>query len=392
MIVEEAERFVDVPIAEVWDWVKKLENIVKVIPRVEIIEMQDDREASVRGYVLPDNIPFSLPEELAAGKAETVEVDESKKFTRTITQGEIFWLETFLQCEEISENETKLYMRAKGELKETTGTVLEYLLFFSPFTRIVTGTQINQILDDLGENLKEYMRKYWREELKKKTEELEAFVYTVSHDLRTPLISLEGFSDMLQEEFEDQLGEEGLHYLDRIQANVQKMDGFIDDLLELSRVGRKDGEKELEEVDVREVVDEIVSDLSSRIEEKGIDVKIQDDLPVCLFQRRRLYQVFSNLISNSCKYIGNPENPEIRIGAEDEENYWELWVEDNGIGIEEENQDKIFEIFHREKRAEEEGTGVGLAIVSKIIENQGGKIWVESEKGKGSKFHIQIPK
>ncbi len=390
MIFEEAERFVDVPAQEVWEWVKELENIVSVIPRVEIIEMRDEREGEARGHVLPDFLPFSLPEELNVGEAKTVEVNESEMYTRTVTEGEVFRLETYLECEKVSENETRLYMRAEGELRGTTGTLLEYLLFFSPVTRIVTGTQIDRILSDLGENLKEYMRKYWREELEKKTKELEAFVYTVSHDLRTPLISLEGFSDMLQEEFGAELGEEGLHYLDRIKANVEKMDNFIDDLLELSRVGRK--EEENEKVDVQEVVEEVVNDLSSVLEEKGIDVRIQEEMPTLLFQRKRLYQIFSNLISNSCKYMGTPETPKIEIRAESQESNWLLCVEDNGIGIEEENQEKIFEIFHREKRLEEEGTGVGLAIVSQIIENSGGKIWVESEKGKGSKFYIKIPK
>ncbi len=390
MFVEEAEKFVDVPLDEVWDWVKELENIAAVIPRVEILEIISEREARVRAYPLPEFLPISVPDEIASAKATTVEVNESEKYTRTITEGEIFRLETYLDCEEVSENESKLYMKAEGGLKGTAGSALEYLVFFSPITKAISGTQIEEILDSLGENLKEYMRRYWREELENKTKELEAFVYTVSHDLRTPLISLEGYSEMLSDEFEDELGEEGLHYLDRIKSNVEKMDEFIDDLLELSRVGREEQEKE--EVDVGEVVEEVVNDLSSRIEEKGINVKIEEDLPTCLFQRKRLYQIFSNLVSNSCKYIGSPENPKIEIGSEDQESNWLLWVEDNGIGIDEENQKKIFEIFQREERAEEKGTGVGLAIVRKIIESQGGEIWVESEKGEGSKFFLKIPK
>ncbi len=229
-----------------------------------------------------------------------------------------------------------------------------------------------------------------KEDLENKNKELEAFVYTVSHDLRTPLISLEGFSDMLREEFGDELGEDGTHYLDRIQANVQKMDEFIDDLLQLSRVGRKEPPEE--EVEVGEIVEEVLDDLRSRIDEKGINTEVKGEMPTLSFQRKRLYQIFSNLISNACKYMGEQEDPRIEIGVEDQEDSWLFWVEDNGIGIDEEQKDKIFEIFHREKRCDAEGTGVGLAIVKRIIENKEGEIWVESEKGEGSTFYIEFPK
>lgn len=114
-------------------------------------------------------------------------------------------------------------------------------------------------------------------ELEKKTEELESFVYTVSHDLRTPLVSLEGFSEMLMEEYEAELGEEGKHYLDRIKGNVAKMDDFIEDLLQLSRIGRKEAPKEM--VEIEGVVGNVMDELSARIEEKGIKVEVGEDLP-----------------------------------------------------------------------------------------------------------------
>lgn len=389
MIFEKSEREVDVPVDEVWDWVKELKNIVSVIPRVELFEMVNDRKAKVRGYIFPEIIPLTIPEEIGGGIAETVEVDESEKYTRTITENEVFQLETYLECDEMEEGVTEIFMEVKGELKGLSGTILESMVFVSPVMKAVSGTQIDAILEDLGKNLKEYMRNYWKKELENKTEELEAFVYTVSHDLRTPLISVEGFSDMLYEEYEDELGEDGIHYLDRIRSNIQKMDEFIDDLLQLSRVGREEPEKE--EIDLGELVKEIVEDLSTRIEEKGIEIDMQEDLPTILFERKRMYQVFSNLISNACKYIGEPENPRIEIGAQEKGSPYLLWVKDNGIGIEPENQDKIFDIFNREERADEKGTGVGLAIIKRIIENHGGEIWVESEKGEGSEFYIKIP-
>lgn len=387
MIEEEAEVTINIPLEEVWEWVKNLENITSIIPRVEIIGKIDDNHLEVRGDVLPF---FDLPEEIAVGEAETVEVNDSEKYTRTITEGEVFKMETFLQCEEKGENETRIYMSADGELKGKAGTALEKILFIPVTETIIPAARINAILQKLKENIKDHMRKHWKEELEKKTKELKSFVYTVSHDLRTPLISLEGFADILAEEYGDELGEEGKHYLERIHANVDKIDSFLDDLLQLSRIGRKEPPKE--EVDLKEIAREVTEDLRSRLEEKGIKVETEDDLPTFYFERKRMYQIFSNFISNACKYMGEQENPRIGVGGEDKDGKWVIWVEDNGIGIEEDQKEKIFEVFQRENRVEEEGTGVGLAITKRIVETHDGKIWVESEKGEGSTFYIEFPK
>ncbi len=387
MIEEEAEVTIDVPLEEVWEWVKNLENITSIIPRVEIIEKIDDNHLKVRGDVLPF---FDLPEEIAVGEAETVEVNDSEKYTRTITEGEAFKIETFLQCEKEGENETRIYMSADGELKGKAGTALEKIIFIPVTGPIIPAARIDEILQKLKENIKDHMRKHWKEELEKKTKELKSFVYTVSHDLRTPLISLEGFADILAEEYGDELGEEGKHYLERIHANVDKIDSFLDDLLKLSRIGRKEPPKE--ELDLKETAQEVTEDLRSKLEEKGIKVEIEDNLPTFYFERKRMYQIFSNFISNACKYMGDQENPQIEVGGKDKDGKWTIWVEDNGIGIEEDQKEKIFEVFQRENRVEEEGTGVGLAITKRIVETHDGKIWVESEKGEGSTFYIEFPK
>lgn len=387
MLREEAECFIDVPLEEVWEWAKDLENITSVIPRVEIKEKISEKEVIVRGVVLP---VIDLPEQMTTGKARTIEVNESEKYTRTVTEGEIFEIETFFQCEESGENETKIYMEAKGNLKGFSGKLLEKILFLPITTKIVSSARVDEILKGVENNLKDYMRKHWKDQLEKKTKELEAFVYTVSHDLRTPLISIEGFSDILIEEFGEGLGEDGKHYLNRIQANVEKMDDFINDLLQLSRIGRKEPPKQ--EIDLKKVMEEVIDDLSTRIEEKEMQIELQEDFPSFYFERKRLYQIFSNFISNACKYAGDEKNPKLEIGIENKGDSWLLWAEDNGIGIEEENQEKIFEIFSRENRSDAEGTGVGLSIVKRIIESHNGEIWVESEKGKGSTFYVEFPK
>lgn len=288
-------------------------------------------------------------------------------FEEIAKNGQITGIETEIERKD-GEERTLLF----NAVQLTTGNVL---FFAEDITKLV----------EAREKLEQR-----KEDLEKKNKELEAFVYTVSHDLRTPLISLEGFSDMLSEEFGDVLGEDGIHYLERIKANVQKMDDFIDDLLELSRIGRKEPPKE--DVNMGGVVDEVLEDLRSRIEEKDINVEVKGDMPTICFQRKRVYQIFSNLVSNACKYMGEPENPRIEIGFEDKGDKCLFWVEDNGIGIEEDQKDKVFEIFQREERGDAKGTGVGLAIVKRIIENQGGEIWVESEKGEGSTFYVNLPK
>lgn len=372
-MIEEAEKTIDVPLENVWELFKDLENITSLFPGLEIIEKIDDNELLVSG----ESLPFlDLLEEVNEGEMETVEVNDSERYTRTIIKGESFEIEIFLQCEEKEENKTKIYLKIEGELKEKEGET--------------PSVRINEILQNLEENIKEYMRKHWKEKFEKKTEELKSFVYTVSHDLRTPLISLEGFADILEEDYEEELGEDGKHYLERITANVHKIDNFLDDLLQLSRIGRKEPEKE--EVNLNEIVQEVLDDLREKLEEKEIELTIENDLPTFYFERKRMYQLFSNLISNACNFMGDQENPRIEIGGKEEDGNWLLWVEDNGIGIEDDQKEKIFEVFHKESRVEEEGIGVGLTITKRIVETHDGEIWVESEKDEGSTFYMKFPK
>ncbi len=387
MIRESATATIDVPLEHVWDWIKDLENIASKIPRVEILEKIDDNKLKVRGNVLPI---FNLPEDLSGGIAETVEVDENKYHTITITEGEIFTLWTRLECEGLEDGRTKIYMEAEAELAGLSGSILEKIVYNRLVKLFLPSTRIQEILDGLTENIKDYMRMHWRKELEKKTKELKTFVYTVSHDLRTPLVSLEGFAELLEDEYGDELGEEGKHYLERISANVDKIDSFLNDLLQLSRIGRKEPPKEL--VDLEDVVNEVGEDLRTDLEEKGISLEVGGELPSFYFERKRIYQVFSNFISNACKYIGTPENPKIEIDGEDKGDSWLVWVEDNGIGIEDDQQENIFEVFQRENRVDEEGTGVGLAITKRIVEEHDGEVWVESEVGEGSTFYMEFPK
>ncbi len=228
-------------------------------------------------------------------------------------------------------------------------------------------------------------------EIERRNKELDEFTYVVSHDLKEPLISVEGFSKILQADYGGIIQPEGKEYLDSIVGASTRMKGLIDDLLLLSRVGRPS--ESFSMVSVSDLLNEIMIDMEFIIRQRGIRVLIPDDLPSVFGNRTQLQIVFRNLVSNAVKF-NDKEHPVIEIGFQNAENNQYLFsVKDNGIGIEKDFHEKIFVIFQRLHRREEyEGSGAGLAIVKKIIELHQGKIWVESEPGKGATFYFTIPR
>ncbi len=229
------------------------------------------------------------------------------------------------------------------------------------------------------------------QKLKKANEELENFVFTVSHDLKSPIVSISGFASILVNDYKDKLDEEGFHYLERIRGNAKLMENLIHDLLDLSRIGRV--VKPVEKVHMREIVDAAVEDLQLQLREKNVQVTVESDLPEVVCDRERMLQVFTNLISNAAKYMGSQPEPHIEIGFEDTGENFQFFVKDNGIGINPKYHERIFELFHTLNEVKDaEGTGVGLTIVKRIIENHNGRIWVESEPGAGATFYFTLPK
>jgi signal transduction histidine kinase len=227
-------------------------------------------------------------------------------------------------------------------------------------------------------------------ELASKNEELETFVYTVSHDLKTPIITIEGFVGALREDFGNLLSADGKTYLNYISDATRKMGLLISDLLDLSRIGRLMENKV--EFQFGRLVEEVVAALQPMIREKGIKVTIQQDLPMAYGEEKRLRQAMENLLSNAVKYI-RKDNPScIDVGAKTVNNEKVFFVRDNGIGIEEVYFEKIFQVFQRLVPAKKiaEGTGMGLTIVKRIIEHHGGRIWVESEPGAGTTFFFTL--
>jgi PAS domain S-box-containing protein len=229
------------------------------------------------------------------------------------------------------------------------------------------------------------------QEIERRNKELDDFTYVVSHDLKEPLISIEGFGKILQLDYQEVIGKEGKEYLDSILGASTRMKGLIDDLLMLSRVSRPS--EAFRVVSTKKVIGEIRTDMEFTIRQKGASLIIPEDLPLVVGNETHVKVVFQNLIGNAFKF-NTGDHPEVEIRFQNaENNYYLFSVRDNGIGISPDFFEKIFIIFQRLHRREEyEGSGAGLAIVKKIIEIHRGKIWVTSEIGKGSTFFFTLPR
>jgi PAS domain S-box-containing protein len=217
--------------------------------------------------------------------------------------------------------------------------------------------------------------------------ELEAFTYSVSHDLRAPLRHIDGYAQILQEELAE-AGPKALDYIQRIRNGTRHMGQLVDDLLNLARVGRS--EMVLQETDLNLVVQEVLSQLRPEMSGRAIDLKLEP-LPKVACDPGLLKQVFTNLISNAIKYTRPKPHAEIRIGLTSVHGQPALFIQDNGVGFNMRYISKLFGVFQRLHRAEEfEGTGVGLATVERIIQKHGGRIWAEAEVNQGATFFFTL--
>jgi signal transduction histidine kinase len=224
-------------------------------------------------------------------------------------------------------------------------------------------------------------------ELASANKELEAFAYSVSHDLRAPLRNIDGFSKILLDEFSEKIDQKAQHYLKRIRDGTQTMSLLIDDMLTFSRMGRK--ELEMSPVHCNDIIKSVLKYYENEIKTRKISVHT-DELPVIQCDLTLMQSLFSNLISNALKFTRNTEKPEITIGYDEEQKA--IFVSENGVGFEMRYHDRIFQVFQRLHLPEEyEGTGIGLAIVSRIAERHHGSVWAESTTGKGATFYIKLP-
>lgn len=239
--------------------------------------------------------------------------------------------------------------------------------------------QIKQLNTDLQKNIVQ---------LEATNKELEFFSYSVSHDLRAPLRALMGYSKILEEDYGAQLDNDSKKYLDFIQHNAQKMGRLIDDLLEFSRLGRKEILKV--KTDIKLLVEAVINEINNSARHSAvINIGL---LPEAEADYSLLYQVWMNLISNAIKYSSKKERPEVTIGSTHSENEITYFIKDNGAGFNMEYSNKLFGVFQRlHTPAEFEGTGIGLAIVKRVITKHGGRVWAESKEQEGATFYFTLP-
>ena len=227
------------------------------------------------------------------------------------------------------------------------------------------------------------------QELAAKNAELERFTYTVSHDLKSPLVTINGFLGYLEQDAASGNMDRFKTDSQRIHAAVNKMQGMLGELLELSRIGRLVNEPEI--IPFGDLVSAAMELVHGQIEAGGITVDLQPKLPAVYGDRQRLTEVLQNLLDNASKFMGDQTNPRIEIGQHGKEDGKAVfYVKDNGVGIEPDYHEHIFGLFNK-LNSKAEGTGIGLALVKRIIEVHGGRIWVESEVGAGSTFLFTLP-
>lgn len=245
--------------------------------------------------------------------------------------------------------------------------------------------EIATLCDVFNDMLQQIQNRQW--ELERSNRELDHFAYVASHDLKAPLRAIASLAQWIEEDLEDRLTPQAADQLELLRGRVRRMEGLINGILEYSRIGRIDAD--LEEVDVGKLVHEVIDMIGIR---QGIEVEVAEKMPVLRTKRVRLQQVFANLITNAVKYH-DKETGWVRVGAEDLGEFYRFFVADDGPGIAPRFQEKVFMIFQTlQARDQIESTGVGLALVKKIVEAEGGTVELDSEEGEGTTFLFTWPK
>ncbi len=303
-------------------------------------------------------------------------------------------LSSNVECSALSENKGKIIVIIDLTLmKDSRGAT----------------TGIIAVIRDITEQKRsEETKERLSNELINKNKELEQMIRIVSHDLRSPLVNIQGFSnelkisckqiqEIIKENMPDGLSEELLPILDEeipeileyIMLSVSKIDSLLSGLSRISRLGRTS--LNIEKIDMNKLIENVIGTFEFQIKQNEINLII-DPLPNCVGDESQVNQVFSNLISNAIKYRDPNKNAIIHISGYEDDGKAIYFVEDNGIGISPEHQEKIFDMFYRLDPKSTQGDGLGLNIVRKILDRHNGKVWVESEYGKGSRFYVSLPR
>jgi len=226
-------------------------------------------------------------------------------------------------------------------------------------------------------------------ELQSLNQSLESFVYSVSHDLKTPLRGVEGYSRLLQEDYDEQLDDEGRLFINNIRDGIKRMNELIDDLLAYSRMERR--KLDTGPLDLNTLLANVLAERAHDFDARGVKVDVSMPPLTVHADADGLAIVLRNLLENALKFSGHLDQPRIEIGASQEGENITLWIKDNGIGFDMKYHERIFEIFQRLHRLEEfPGTGIGLALVKKAMERMDGKVWAESKLGEYAKFYLTL--
>ncbi|MHC1635024.1 MAG: PAS domain S-box protein [Candidatus Methanospirareceae archaeon] len=308
---------------------------------------------------------LSLDEVVGRKYSEFHSEEETKEFLEKIK--EVLRSGKSVRYEHKSRRDNRYYLRTLSPVKDEKGEIIAITVISKDITEI----------------------RQMKEELEAKNADLERFTYVVSHDLRSPLITIQGFVDLLRRDIEAGDKEKVEVDLQMIEKAVRKMGNLLTDTLKLSRIGRIVNPPE--EVPFGDLVKEALEQTKGEIDRSNVEVLVAEDFPVVKVDSMRIVEVLVNLISNSIKFMGDNPNPRIEIGFRVEGGETVFFVRDNGMGIPKEQLERVFELFYKVDN-KSEGTGAGLAIVKKIIEVHGGRIWIESEEGKGCTVYFTLPK
>jgi PAS domain S-box-containing protein len=357
---------------------EELESLINAVPDpIFVVEQEGSRRISFCNTIFAYNLGFDSREQVQ-GKSifECLPAADAERFSQ---QSRL----VFDEGQVVHEQETveltdgpRHFDTFKVPLRNAKGKVYALLGISHDITELVNARQALSTQTSQLENT---------------NKELEAFSYSVSHDLRAPLRAIDGYTRILLEDYGDRIDVEGKRIIDIITGNAKKMGQLIDDLLDFSRLGRKELVKL--NFNTNKLVDSVIADIKRQwSDDKNVIFNI-NSLEPSTGDVSMLKQVWVNLISNALKYSRNQDQARIEIGSFSQEGEYIFYVSDNGVGFDMQYSDKLFGVFQRLHTEEEfEGTGVGLAIAQRIIARHGGRIWGEGETGKGAIFYFALPK
>lgn len=363
----------------------------------------DDVTKDKRYFEVRNDIKSELCVPLKLGDKTIGVINIETSNPAAYTESDQVILETISASIAIALENTRLLKNLQNEIEQHKQTETELLKLKNKLEIAVTERtkELNEkvikldrsqkamlyMVEDLNKTAAEL--KEQRRRLEFSNKELEAFTYSVSHDLRAPLRAINGFAKFIMEDYKNKLDDEGKRYINTIMENATKMDKLISDLLNLSRVSRAGIQKT--KVDMKATALSMYQEVASNEEKKAFELSI-DKLPEVYCDSNLIKQVWQNLLSNALKYSTKSKNKKIEIGAKEDNNEITFFVKDYGAGFNPEYKKKLFGVFQRLHREDEfKGTGVGLAIVQRIVHRHGGKVWADGALNQGATFYFSLP-